>query len=250
MTKVTAEAATGVPHRRVAGLEATAVDRSLCLADRLPVVDLHSPRPLLTDNSSLAFRSPVSRITSPERPPLRCLLEQDQYQAPVTWSGESSDLCASVRGQVVFSPKQGDAHLAVTAEKAFPMPGPAAGLLGDNWLSFVRMRVRAEREIPVGPITVVAHGKGGAIWGDLPPYEAFAIGGTNSVRGYEEGGVGTGRKCMVGTIEARVPLVSAVSGVAFVDYGTDCGTGETVSGDPAGTRGKPGAGYGVGAGLR
>ena len=30
-------------------------------------------------------------------------------------------------------------------------------------------------------------GKGGVIVGDLPPYEAFPIGGTNSVRGYSEG---------------------------------------------------------------
>lgn len=30
-------------------------------------------------------------------------------------------------------------------------------------------------------------GKGGMIVGDLPPYEAFPIGGTNSVRGYSEG---------------------------------------------------------------
>lgn len=31
-------------------------------------------------------------------------------------------------------------------------------------------------------------GKSGMIIGDLPPYEAFPIGGTNSVRGYNEGG--------------------------------------------------------------
>ena len=37
------------------------------------------------------------------------------------------------------------------------------------------------------------------IVGDLPPYEAFPIGGTNSVRGYAEGerwGVGRGRRAM------------------------------------------------------
>ena len=42
--------------------------------------------------------------------------------------------------------------------------------------------------------------------GDLPPYEAFPIGGTNSVRGYSEGGVGTGRNYAVGTLEMRAPL--------------------------------------------
>ena len=47
---------------------------------------------------------------------------------------------------------------------------------------------------------------GGAIIGDLPPYEAFPIGGTNSVRGYSEGGVGTGRHYAVGTAEVHWSL--------------------------------------------
>lgn len=42
--------------------------------------------------------------------------------------------------------------------------------------------------------------------GDLPPYEAFPIGGTNSVRGYSEGGVGSGRNYVVGTAEIQFPL--------------------------------------------
>lgn len=36
-------------------------------------------------------------------------------------------------------------------------------------------------------------GKGGMIVGDLPPYEAFPIGGTNSVRGYSEGAQWAGK---------------------------------------------------------
>jgi Omp85 superfamily domain len=42
--------------------------------------------------------------------------------------------------------------------------------------------------------------------GDLPPYEAFPIGGTNSVRGYSEGGVGSGRNYGAGTAELHFPL--------------------------------------------
>ena len=51
---------------------------------------------------------------------------------------------------------------------------------------------------------------GGMIIGDMPPYEAFPIGGTNSVRGYSEGGAGTGRTYIAGTAELHVPLVSPV----------------------------------------
>lgn len=151
----------------------------------------------------------------------------------------------------MYSPPTSDAHLLASLEKAIPPPAAMlAGAPGDHWLSFTRARLRAEREVRVGPATIVLQGKGGATWGDLPPYEAFPLGGTNSVRGYEEGGVGTGRRCLVGSAEARLPVYGAVSAVAFVDYGTDLGSGETVSGDPAGTRGKPGSGYGVGGGVR
>jgi outer membrane protein insertion porin family len=41
--------------------------------------------------------------------------------------------------------------------------------------------------------------------GNFSPYEAFAIGGTNSVRGYEEGGVGSGRSYVVGSGEICLP---------------------------------------------
>lgn len=43
--------------------------------------------------------------------------------------------------------------------------------------------------------------------GNFSPYEAFAIGGTNSVRGYEEGGVGSGRSYVVGSGEISFPMV-------------------------------------------
>ncbi len=39
-------------------------------------------------------------------------------------------------------------------------------------------------------------------------------------------------------------------GTLFCDYGTDMNSGMSVTGDPAGARGKPGTGYGYGAGVR
>lgn len=78
--------------------------------------------------------------------------------------------------------------------------------LSRDWLNFNRFRVRAEKTVPVGPCQVVVAAKGGVIVGDLPPYEAFPIGGTNSVRGYSEGGVGSGRRFVSGTAELHVPL--------------------------------------------
>lgn len=44
--------------------------------------------------------------------------------------------------------------------------------------------------------------------GNFPPHEAFVLGGTNSVRGYKEGTVGSGRSYVVGCGEISFPLVS------------------------------------------
>jgi outer membrane protein insertion porin family len=76
------------------------------------------------------------------------------------------------------------------------------------------------------------------------------LGGTSSVRGYEDGDVGSGRSYVQATVEYRFPLISIVGGEIFADYGSDLGTGNAVPGNPAGTRGKPGSGFGYGAGVR
>ncbi|MGB7250825.1 MAG: BamA/TamA family outer membrane protein, partial [Phormidesmis sp.] len=59
-----------------------------------------------------------------------------------------------------------------------------------------------------GGETIALNLQGGTILGDLPPYEAFPLGGGNSVRGYEEGAVGSGRSFLLGTVEYRFPLFS------------------------------------------
>jgi outer membrane protein insertion porin family len=101
-----------------------------------------------------------------------------------------------------------------------------------------------------GAQALVFNIQGGTIIGDLPPYEAFSLGGTTSVRGYEDGDVGSGRSYVQATAEYRFPLVSIVGGELFFDYGSDLGTGSSVPGNPAGARSKPGNGFGYGAGIR
>lgn len=140
------------------------------------------------------------------------------------------------------SAPSGDSELVASMEQAVP--------LRPDWLNFNRFTLRADKAVPVGPARLRLSGKGGAIVGDLPPYEAFPIGGTNSVRGYAEGGLGSGRNFMVGTCEVHFPLIDPLQGCLFMDYGSDLGSGTTVPGDPAGVRQKPGVGYGYGAGVR
>ena len=57
-----------------------------------------------------------------------------------------------------------------------------------EWLNFSCLTLQVDRPVPLGPLTLNLMGRGGYIHGDLPPYEAFPIGG-ESMEGREgEGG--------------------------------------------------------------
>jgi len=89
----------------------------------------------------------------------------------------------------------------------------------------------------------------GTVIGDLPPYEAFCLGGGNSVRGYFDCDLGVGRSFGEATIEYRFPLFSIVSGELFIDGGTTFGSQTNVPGNIGGLLNKPGSGFSVGTGL-
>jgi outer membrane protein insertion porin family len=90
----------------------------------------------------------------------------------------------------------------------------------------------------------------GTTLGDLPPYEAFTLGGPNSIRGYDGGVVGVGRSFFLASAEYRFPIYRILGGAVFADFGSDLGTAKAVLGQPGVERGRPGAGFGVGVGLR
>ncbi|XZN91296.1 MAG: BamA/TamA family outer membrane protein [Microcoleus sp.] len=129
--------------------------------------------------------------------------------------------------------------------------------VGSGSILLNRLRASYSFYLPVkytnftpGPQTLAFSFKAGTIFGDLPPYEAFALGGANSVRGYNEGDMGAGRSFLEASVEYRFPIISFIGGALFIDAGTDLGTGKDVPGDPAGIRRKPGSGYGYGLGVR
>jgi len=129
--------------------------------------------------------------------------------------------------------------------------------IGGGSILLTRLRGSYSYYIPVqftnfteGPQALAFNLQAGTVLGDLPPYEAFSLGGSNSVRGYEEGDVGAGRSFIQATAEYRFPIISVIGGALFVDFASDFGTGDNVPGDPAGVRGKPGTGFGFGLGVR
>lgn len=139
--------------------------------------------------------------------------------------------------------------LRVSTEQSVP--------IGLGSIFFNRLRGSYNYYIPVnlirfseGPQTFAVSLQGGTVLGDLPPYEAFSLGGTTTVRGYDEGAVGTGRSFVQGSAEYRFPIYSVVGGALFFDAATDLGTGGNVPGRPAEVRNKPGSGFGYGLGLR
>ncbi|MEH2423231.1 MAG: BamA/TamA family outer membrane protein [Nostoc sp.] len=123
--------------------------------------------------------------------------------------------------------------------------------LGNIFLT--RLRGNYSQYFPVnfisltkGPQTLAFNLQGGTILGDLPPYEAFTLGGSNSVRGYQEGGLGSGRSYIQASAEYRFPVFSVVSGALFFDIGSDLGS----STRSAEVLNKNGTGYGYGLGVR
>jgi outer membrane protein insertion porin family len=159
--------------------------------------------------------------------------------------GASSD-----RRNNPFQPTEGSL-IRVAMDQSVPITGIFMNRIRGSYSYYVPVEFT---NFAQGPEALAFNVQGGTIIGDLPPYEAFAIGGANSVRGYTEGGVGSGRSYLQLTAEYRFPLFNisrfGIGGAVFVDYGTDLGTGSSVPGNPAGIRNKPGSGLGYGLGVR
>lgn len=137
--------------------------------------------------------------------------------------------------------------------------------IGDADILFNRLSANYTQYLPMdifgfteGPRTLILNLQGGTIIGDTPPYDAFSLGGSSSVRGYSSGDLGTGESFVQATAEYRFPAFSFsafdddvdVGGLLFFDYANDLGTGDNVIGEPAEARDKPGDGFGYGLGVR
>ena len=91
--------------------------------------------------------------------------------------------------------------------------------------------------------------KAGTILGELPPYEAFCMGGTSSVRGWGSCDLAVSKSFVEGTVEYRFPVWRMISGALFVDAGSDLGSQNDVPGKPGKLLQKSGSGYSLGGGV-
>ena len=85
--------------------------------------------------------------------------------------------------------------------------------------------------------------------GNMPVYEAFCLGGSNSVRGFYDCDLGVGKSFGEATVEYRFPIFSIISGELFVDAGSSFGSQANVPGNPGGLLLKPGEGLSPGLGV-
>ncbi|KAJ0982631.1 hypothetical protein J5N97_010886 [Dioscorea zingiberensis] len=163
---------------------------------------------------------------------------------PITCSGRSHDnmFVLKQESQYATADENNFGRLTFQIEQGLP--------LLSRWLIFNRFKFIASKGVRAGPALLVTSLTGGSIVGDMAPYQAFAIGGPGSVRGYTEGAIGSGRSCLVANNELTVPLTKLLEGVIFMDYGTDLGSAHLVPGYPALRQGKPGYGFGFGYGFR
>ena len=137
--------------------------------------------------------------------------------------------------------------------------------VGDASILYNRLAANYTQYLPLplfgftkGDRTLILNVQGGTILGDLPPYEAFSLGGSNSIRGYSGGEVGTGRSFIQATAEYRFPIFGFaaynekfdVGGKLFIDYGSVLSTQDNVTGQPGVVRSQTGSGLGYGLGLR
>ena len=118
-----------------------------------------------------------------------------------------------------------------------------------NWIKLFKGCRPKVGETPDCKQALAFQASAGTMVGDVPPYEAFCIGGGNSVRGYYDCDLGVGKSMAEATIEYRFPLFKIISGELFFDAGTTFGSQASIPGNPGGLLGKPGDGYSVGTGL-
>ena len=156
------------------------------------------------------------------------------------------------------NPTSGD-RFTIGSEQFIPM--------GDNSPTFNRMRASYSFFIPTRLINLTKACKSseeinddcpqalgfqvktGTIIGELPPYEAFCMGGTSSVRGWASCDLSVSRSFVEGTAEYRFPVWRMISGAFFADAGSDLGSQDDVPGKPGKLLRKSGSGFSLGGGV-
>jgi outer membrane protein insertion porin family len=191
------------------------------------------------------------------------VVPQDSQGNPLTVSPTGQDDLLTLNAAFLLNRVTGEAaslqgtRLRLGLDQSIP--------IGRANILYTRLTANGTQFIPLNLVrsgdytdTLVLNLQGGITLGEVPPYAPFNLGGINTVRGYQQGALASGRNFLTATAEYQVPITTVsllnyklpIFGVAFFDYGTDFGSGDTVFGTPGPVRGKPGDGLGYGLGVQ
>ncbi|PSF37868.1 hypothetical protein C7H19_07750 [Aphanothece hegewaldii CCALA 016] len=217
----------------------------------------------LINNINLAVGINYERISLRDGMFSNQVFSRDQFGNQMTVSDQGQDDLVTLTLAGLYSIVNNESYptsgtrIRVGVEQALP--------IGQGSIAYTQLAGNISQFIPLNLFdnsessdTLVLNMQAGTYIGDVPPYDAFSMGGSDSIRGYSEGQVSSGRTFIQGTVEYRSPSLFSFSifeqtvdtrGIIFVDYGTDLGSQYSVISQPGIVRDKPGWGVGYGFGL-
>jgi outer membrane protein insertion porin family len=146
-----------------------------------------------------------------------------------------------------FNPTSGWLN-TISLTGAYGLGGGSYGLASTNLRKYIKIREG---------ITLALNAQGGhSMLGDIPEFNMFRMGGAYSVRGFQEGGLGTGSGYLLGSAELRakvpmigkmknLPVLNSLTAVGFLDAGSLMGESSLNS-----VFSRPGNGISTGLGIR
>jgi outer membrane protein insertion porin family len=146
-----------------------------------------------------------------------------------------------------FNPTSGWLN-TVSLTGAYGLSNNSYGLVSANLRKYIKIR---------DGITLALNAQGGhSMMGNIPEFNMYRLGGTYSVRGFQEGGLGIGNGYLLSSAELRtklpmfgkmktIPVLNTISAATFLDAGTVLGGSHLNS-----IFDRPGTGISTGLGLR
>jgi outer membrane protein insertion porin family len=186
------------------------------------------------------------------------LVQTDERGNPLSFSGTGIDDLYTVSFTAVrdqrdhpLDPKNGSL-LSLSTEQSLPigLGNLISNKLQASYTQYIPVNAFNSLENQQAAEVVALNVQGGTTIGDLPPANAFTLGGVNSVRGYGVGEVGIGSSFLLASAEYRFPVYKIIGGALFADFASDLGSAKAVLGAPGEQRDRPGTGFGIGAGVR
>jgi outer membrane protein insertion porin family len=168
-------------------------------------------RPLFGDltspwRGSLSVRAEQVGVTDLNRTPRRDLSVSNRFSATDVFFSVGGSISYDTR-DIIIDPKRGWYGL-LSMEPVW----------GDS--AYLRFTGNLSTYLGVTDWLTLAFGvRGGSYQGQTPAYEQFYSNGFNVIRGYPENGFLFGKHFVIGSVEARLPIVNPISGVIFTDIG-------------------------------